>query len=168
MTPQGPETLAAIYRQHRQSLFGLARTVVGCQHLAEDAVHEAFTNLCRSGELGRDPVAYTYTAVRNAAINQLRKQDSRDRLQESLFNGHHVGVDAADAAQTAADRDEYELLKATVEALDADQKELIVLKIHAGLTFEQIGEILGVPLKTVATRYRRMLQKLADDLKGRI
>jgi RNA polymerase sigma-70 factor (ECF subfamily) len=168
MTPQGPETLADIYHQHRQTLFALARTVVGCQHLAEDAVHEAFAKLCRGDDLGRDPVAYTFAAVRNAAIDQLRKRHSRVRLQESLFNGYHVAVEAADVVRTAAENDEYELLKATVDRLDADQKQLVVLKIHAGLTFEQIGGILNVPLKTVATRYRRMLQKLAEDLKGRL
>ena len=45
---------------------------------------------------------------------------------------------------------------------------MIVLKIHADLTFNQIGKILGLPLKTVATRYRRTLRKLEEQLKGKV
>jgi DNA-directed RNA polymerase specialized sigma24 family protein len=38
------------------------------------------------------------------------------------------------------------------------------MKVYGGLTFEQIGSVLGAPLSTVASRYRRGLAKLEDRL----
>ena len=34
------------------------------------------------------------------------------------------------------------------------------LKVYAGLTFREIGEVIGLPQGTVATRYRSALEKM--------
>jgi len=44
--------------------------------------------------------------------------------------------------------------------LSAEDRELVQLKIYAGLTFREIAEITGKPPGTVATRYRRSLESL--------
>jgi len=41
------------------------------------------------------------------------------------------------------------------------------MKIYGGLTFEQIAEVLEAPLSTVASRYRRALARLRQNL-GRL
>ena len=48
--------------------------------------------------------------------------------------------------------------------LPADQREVVVLKIWAALTFTQIGEALGIPLNTAASRYRYALARLETSL----
>ena len=45
--------------------------------------------------------------------------------------------------------------------LPGEQREVVVLKIWAGLTFSQIAEALGESANTVASRYRYGLEKLA-------
>ena len=61
-----------------------------------------------------------------------------------------------------------EIQKAMIEAalnqLPGDQREVVVMKIWGGLTFAQIGEALGVPLNTAASRYRYALVRLEADL----
>ena len=44
------------------------------------------------------------------------------------------------------------------------QREIIALKIDGGLTFVQIGEVLGVSPNTAASRYRLALEKLRTAL----
>ena len=38
------------------------------------------------------------------------------------------------------------------------------LKIYGGLTFREIGDLIGVPIATAATRYRAALERLRDWL----
>ena len=42
---------------------------------------------------------------------------------------------------------------------------MVHLKLWEGLTFEQIAELLGIPLNTPASRYRYGLDKLRERLR---
>ncbi len=53
-----------------------------------------------------------------------------------------------------------ETIVAALARLDDEDRELVQLKIYAGLTFREIGEVTGQPQGTVATRYRRTLDSL--------
>jgi len=154
--------LEAIYRKHKQGLFTLALAVTGRADLAEDAVQEAFLHLWNSSRSARagDLVGYVFAAVRNAAIDQLRKRPFAAEAPASIFDGSAVGPEAA------ADRaEQFRLACRAVEALPAEQREAVVLRIYAGLTFRQAAEALGEPLATVASRYRRALETIRAQLR---
>jgi RNA polymerase sigma-70 factor (ECF subfamily) len=60
-------------------------------------------------------------------------------------------------------RHEYvEFLAAALDKLDAADRELVELKIFAGLTFREIADVVDLPQGTVATRYRRGLESLRE------
>ena len=157
-----------IYRQHRQSLFTLALTITGCRQTAEDAVHEAFCRIGRTSlDSTTDPVAYVFTAVRNASIDAHRRVKRQNRLSESIFNGYTPPAQASpDDGILTAERDR--ILRRAIDGLSGQYRETVILKIFADLTFKQIGEVVGLPMKTVATRYRRALHRLAERLDGQI
>lgn len=50
--------------------------------------------------------------------------------------------------------------------LPVEQREVIVLKVWHGCTFEEIGGLLEVSPNTVAGRYRYGLQKMKLKLEG--
>ena len=56
-------------------------------------------------------------------------------------------------------------LSAALGELPADQRAVVHLKLWEGLTFEQIAELLGIPLNTAASRYRYGLDKLRERLR---
>ncbi len=58
-----------------------------------------------------------------------------------------------------------EALSAALGDLPADQRTVVHLKLWEGLTFEQIAELLGIPLNTAASRYRYGLDKLRERLR---
>ena len=77
------EILAATYTEHRQGLFSLALSVTGDRQLAEDAVQSAFEKLIRlSASPNGNPVAYVFSAVRNAAHDCVHRNGSP---RQSLF-----------------------------------------------------------------------------------
>lgn len=160
------DQLHEIYEQHRQGLFALALSVTRKPELAEDAVHDAIVRLCRSRARPKgDPVGYVYAAVRNAAIDITRHRKARpeatNRDTELFLFRPDTGLAGAEAAGEA------ELARramAAVEALPQKQREVVVLRLVAGLKFEQIASTLGLPLGTVTTRYRRTIFQLRDEL----
>lgn len=105
-----------------------------------------------------DVTAYVFRSVRNAAIDLARAR-MRDRTRTvSLFetpesDGIH-GVNSILALEDA------EQTRQLIDSLPSAAKEIVVLKIFAGLTFEETGAVLGKSPKTVATQYRRALHGL--------
>ena len=51
-------------------------------------------------------------------------------------------------------------------ALPDDQREVIVLKEYEGLTFQEIAEVLDLPVSTVKTRLYRGLDRMRERLVG--
>ncbi len=153
------DTLEAIYWRHRQGLYTLALAITRCAASAEDAVQDAFERLWRTRRVpDGDPVPYVFASVRRAAIDQLRRRPRRPECA-SIFNGRPA--DPADAVATAENE---RRVQAALERLSDADREAIVLKIWTDLTFEQIAAALGEPLSTVASRYRRALAKLREEL----
>ena len=164
--------MESFYREHRQGLFTYALSILGCAESAEDAIHAAFERLQRgrgSLESVSDDkvVSYVFRSVRNCAIDIQRKQQRQQRFKESLFesSSENVGRPPSDALLTM---ERAELLQAAIDMLADAEREVVVLKAFAGLTFEQAGEMTQTSPKTMATRYRRALMKLEIQLKDQI
>jgi len=92
-------------------------------------------------------------------------------LATSLFDlppaGIHRGGDNAGGFDPAVRSMESEVagqIARSLERLPDEQREAVVLRIYAGLTFEQIAAVIHAPLSTVAARYRRALEKLRPCL----
>jgi RNA polymerase sigma-70 factor (ECF subfamily) len=153
--------LVAVYEEFRRELFVTAWSVLRRTDLAEDAVQQAFARLVELRQPPVEPKLYVFRSVRNAAID-LAKAWSR-RREEPLASDW-------DAAENAPEHDSPELTQAVADALarlDAASRGAIELHLHASLTFQEIACLLGEPLPTVASRYRRALEKLGQQLKVR-
>ena len=155
-------TLEDIYRGHWQGLYTLALSVTRCPELAEDAVHEGFARLCRlTPDPEGDAVAYTFAVVRHAAIDLLRRGPRPTALEAPIFDGR-----SRSPSSEAIEAEEEERARRAVAGLSDAGRELVVLKLYAGLTFEQIAQTLGEPLGTVTSRYHRTMRQLRDELES--
>ena len=162
------KTLEQIYRDHRQGLFSIALSITGSVPIAEDSVHNAFAKLFRRSLPAGDPVAYVFKTVRNSALDSIRCSRRRDRLHESLFNEVDRNHCSGTPHDTLVSQEQATLLQNAIDELEPLERESVLLKSLAGLTFEQAGKVTDTSPKTIATRYRRALQKLEQKLKGRL
>lgn len=160
-------SLESLYRNHRQGLFSIAASITGSHQLAEDAIHNAFARLINSDlPAGDQAVGFVFKSVKNAAIDLLRSKQRNSQMSDSLFNGYYPIDRVCDAPETnLLNEESNRLLREAVDQLADEQREAIVLKAFGQLTFEQAAEVAGVPVKTLATRYRRALSSLAEKLK---
>lgn len=159
--PAATPSLADLYQRHRQNLFTLALAITHSRPSAEDAVHDAFARLCRRQWTASDPAAYVFAAVRNAARDLTTRRKTSD-LPLDLFASDPTTHDAAESAELA------ELVRQALTDLDPAQREVLVMKLWGDLTFDQISALTGLPLQTLASRYRRALQKIKTSIGSRV
>lgn len=175
-TKDAQEQLAMLYEQHAQGLYSLALSITRRPDWAEDAVQDAFARLLKRwsqrSNHADDPVAYAFASVRNASRDLLRRrrrwsiwsqQGAADDGPAELFRPIPPEA-AADPARDAAAAEQQRLLQEAVKKLPSAQREAVLLRIWAGLTFEQMSKTLNEPLGTVASRYRRALNNLKQML----
>lgn len=156
------QTLSRIYGQHRQGLYTLALAITHDPALAEDAVHDAFARLLRRDRPPEgDAAAYVFATVRNAALDQrkARREVELEAANSWIFVDDHDQPDE----QTMA-VEERKMVRRVLRELNVDDRTAVVLRIYAGLTFDQIARTLDEPLQTVAARYRRALEKIREKL----
>ena len=61
---------------------------------------------------------------------------------------------------TLLDQERNQQVQAAVDALPAEKREVVVMRLYGQLTFAQMAAVLEEPLSTVATRYQRALDEL--------
>ena len=146
-----PSAFEAVYDRHGRDLYGYLLARTGRPHQAEDLLQTVMLRLVRSrGRLRgvRNLRAYLFTVARNEWLRRGgRSEPETEALQES----------EAPVADADADLDG---LRRALGRLAPERREVVGLKIHHGLTFAQIGEVLAVSPDTAASRYRRALADL--------
>ena len=168
------ELLENLYRRHRQGLYSFALSIVGSPEVAEDAVQNAFAKLFQSPN-GKEfvlrngnAVAYVFQTVRNSAIDLQRSDARKNRLSEVLFAKYQTYPESNCPSTGLLTQERDEMLRKAIDQLSESDREAVVLKLFAGLTFEQAGEVTETSPKTIASRYRRALDKLENHLKGQL
>lgn len=159
--PNDSSKLAQLYCQYYQELFACALVVTSSPTAAEDAVHEAFSRLLANCPCPDDLKAYVFRAVRNAAVDQVRRAGHiAQQLPDFIFDLSPSPTKQAEDAEFA---------RGVVEAmhrLSSDEQETIVQHLYGSLTFQQIATVRDTPLGTVTGWYRRGLEKLRRELEA--
>jgi RNA polymerase sigma-70 factor (ECF subfamily) len=147
--------LERLYSECRQQLFTCALVITRSAARAEDAVHDAICGLLGGNHRPEDLKAYVFRAVRNAAVDQVRRRaKSSEPLPDSIF-------DPAPRPGQAAEEAEFrDRVAAALERISGDERETVVQHLYGELTFEQIAAVRDAPLGTVVSWYRRGIEKL--------
>lgn len=131
----------------------LATQILGNVVDAEDAVHDALTTALERPALydaSKGPLKpWFLRMVRNRCIDLLRGRRPTDgRIEQIADSGS-----GPEKAAEIADRDR--VLKLALEALDVDQRQIIVLRDYLDLPYAQIADVLGIAAGTVMSRLHR-------------
>jgi RNA polymerase sigma-70 factor (ECF subfamily) len=141
-----------LYEQHGRGLLAYACSFVTSIAAAEDVLHQVFERLLRGDlSISGGPVAYVYRAVRNTSLNMIRDRAGDVDLEEGWLDG------PAGMEHTAVE------LQSALRELPEAQREVILLHIWGQMTFEEVGDALGIAPNTAASRYRYGLSKLREQ-----
>jgi RNA polymerase sigma-70 factor (ECF subfamily) len=161
------EAMRLLYESHKDRLFTLARGLLGDVSTAEDVVHDVFLGFVESlhryhvnGGLG----AYLAASVANRARDRLRAV-KRHEAKAVCAEGGEEFHDLPEA-QAILQEEKHRLQQALAQ-LPYEQREVVLLHLQGGLTFQKIAEFQGVSLSTAQGRYRYGLEKLRSLLTSR-
>lgn len=158
------QAFALLYQRHRLGLFGFLCGLCGDPALAEEVFQDTWLSLIRSQSLQRETVLFKtwlYQIGRNRLIDHWRKQGRRQRLQEPFDEQQH-GQSTGEAdpeRQLSLSRDQQRL-RAALDDLPAEQREVFLLRAHGDLQLHEIAELTHAPAETVKSRLRYALHKL--------
>ena len=128
---------------------------------AEEVVQDAFLQLMSQRTAPDNAKAWLFTAVRHAAISRLRSHQRQRKHTERLASEQPQWfgarpddlIDAATAQEALA-------------GLPDEQREVIVLRIWAGLTLQEISDITHQPVSTLFSRYQAGLAQLRKRMES--
>ena len=162
MTPdrsEGADWLAEAYDLHARRLHRYLSSVVGDAAAAEDILQEVFCKLASRGSFVEvsNPEKYLFRAAHNEAMRWLR--NSR-RARAGALDRQSVTAPPARRDDAITDG----AVERAIAELPPEQAEVVHLKVYERMTFERIGELLGCPANTAASRYRYACMKLRSLL----
>lgn len=156
-----------LVRRHRTPVFSFLLRLAGDRGRAEDLCQEAFLKVVKGAE-GWEPRArfqtWLYAIARNLAVDEARRRVFRraEPLDAPAASAVPADVPAPDqGAEGALLRGR---LEAAIAALPEEQREVFLLREHAGLRFAEIAEVTGVAENTVKSRMRYALEALRERL----
>lgn len=167
------EALRVLFGRHMNAVYGFLVRMLGSASDADDVTQETFIRLWK--HLGKFDTSksfrtWAFGIAHNAAIDHLRK---RKHVTFSAFDTEDGGNAMVDTLEDDADlpdevlerKQAAEQLRAALDKLPPEYREVVLLRTDGELQFNEIGEALGAPLDTVKSRYRRalaMLRKLLE------
>lgn len=160
----------AMMLPHMDAAYNLARWLLRNEQDAQDVVQEAYLRAFRSfaGFRGSSGRAWLLTIVRNTAYTLLKKNRAADlttTFDEKIHVSSHESVSPATILEYAEDA---ELIKNAMDKLPTEFREILTLRHQESLSYNEIGEILKVPIGTVMSRLARARGKLKEYLAARV
>jgi RNA polymerase sigma-70 factor (ECF subfamily) len=167
-------------------LYNAVLRLVGDPEEARELTQEAFTRaLVKIDSFRGDAAPYTwlFRIAVNLAISQLRKVQRRRvfSLDRPSGNGAAVGAqdDQAsnlidrvaqacgdDPAQIVENRERDQQVLAALGRLDAEYRAVLVMRDIEGFDYQQMADVLELPLGTLKSRLFRARLALRDELRA--
>jgi RNA polymerase sigma-70 factor (ECF subfamily) len=153
-----PDLVAAIPRLRRY-----ARVLTGDATRADDLVQDTLARAWEKRRLwraGSDLRAWLFTVMHNVHVNQLALA-RREAANVSLDGD---GGTAWEPPVRANQLDRVELIELVQQMakLPAEQREVLLLAAVEELRYEEIAQVLAVPVGTVMSRLSRAREKLRN------
>ncbi len=152
-----------------------AGLLAGDHGLAADAVDEAFMAIWRSAASYKgsgSAEGWIRHIVRNKVIDMLRKQRERPLASDDAVRQLEAVADEADTpAQAAEKNDAAHELKAALERLTPEHREVVWLCYYEEMPLAEIAVQVGCPENTVKTRLfhaRKQLKDIMSHLRIRV
>lgn len=137
---------------------------------AEDILQEVFVGLIRNLNTLPSDVhlrSYLMAGGRNRVYNQWRDMGRNQSAMKkyAVFEKiRRVPESLASAEKNMEAEELCRQLNSAMDKLGHEEREVVLLHAHSQLTFECVAEVTETPVGTVATRYRRAMEKLKTEL----
>ncbi len=160
-----------LVNRHKNKIYTAILLIVKDTYLAEDLMQETFIkaiNTMRSGKYNEQGkfLPWIVRIAHNLAIDFFRR-DKRYPTTELDDNGQVLNTlgFVEDSAETAQIRKEtYTRLRVLIQQLPEKQREVLIMRHYAEMTFQEIAEATSVSVNTALGRMRYALINLRKNM----
>ena len=152
-----------IYNAYLTYIYRIIYGVVGQKETAEDLTSEFFIKLWQTADKFKDGnghKGYLATIARNMAIDHVRKYKKEILESFTKENDDDVVLEPVSERDTEAEVLEEVSIKEAISKLNEKEQQVINMKVLSEMTFQEISDILKIPMGTVTWRYREAIKKL--------
>ena len=170
---QGQEqALSTLITRHKDAVYTSLFMLVKDKYLAEDLFQDTFLKIIKTIKEGRYSeqgkfLPWAVRVARNLCMDYFRR--TRLQISVTLPDGQDISalLGTAELASDAIERRQvHDSVRKLVEGLPEEQREVIVVRMYADLSFKEISELTGVSINTALGRMRYALinmRKLIAD-----
>jgi len=161
-----------LVKRYKDPLMNFIFRFVGEKNEAEDIVQETFLRLFKNKHYYKEIAKFStwiYTIAGNLAKTELRKRKRRKLFSISHYMATEKDYDIPDNT-TSPESDTNtivtdKIIQNAIDRLSPKFKQVIILRDIQEFSYEEIAEIVNIPLGTVKSRVNRARLKLQEDLK---
>lgn len=163
----------AVIDLYSRRVYALAKSRCGRHDVAEEVTQSVFVTVAskiggRDGagageytEMGRFE-SWLFRVAMNRIRDEMRRQKRHaEPTDPAMFRGAAADEDREETAP-----DELGRLRSAIGMLSEQDREVVELRHHAGMSFRQMAETLGEPIGTLLARHHRALRKLRELMTG--
>ena len=168
-------TFDEIVKRYDKRLFNTIYWMVGDYEEAQDITQETFLLIQKALPKFRGE-SEIFTWIYRIAINQCKRFRRKQTLRKFFsLDEKRREVESSWKEDSGVDKNPEkgvewsemsELLRKKVSSLPEYYKEPLILRYFHGLSYEEIGKILNIPLGTVRSRLARGRRVLMERMKG--
>ena len=154
---QTPAGFSDLYERHSRDVYRFALYLSGDPNLAEDITAESFLRIWSAEAPVRlaSVKAYLLAIARNLYLHELRRSKRLDELEERIPS-------AVSLQRETEARDQLDRVLADLRELPEADRAAVLLRAEDGLSYEEIAEVLSLPVATVKVKVHRARLKLAE------
>jgi RNA polymerase sigma-70 factor (ECF subfamily) len=162
---------AELLNRHKNKVFTTILIIVKDHYLAEDLMQDTFVKAVKTIKSGRYNeegkfLPWIIRIAHNLAIDYFRREkrypevDLDDHIK--TLNSMNFCEDSAEAVQIK--KETYTRLRMNIQQLPEKQREVLIMRHYAEMSFQEIAEATGVSVNTALGRMRYALINLRKQM----
>jgi len=159
------EAYAEVMLRYQEKLMRYARSIVNDEQTATDVVQNAFIKAFKNlqgFDTKRKFSSWIYRIAHNEAMNEIKKSRRLISLEKNAWLTTKMQSEE-DIEEDYTKKELKIMMKKAIEKVDIKYREPLVLYYIDEKSYEEIGEILRIPMGTVGTRIGRGKKKLKEE-----
>lgn len=171
------DVFGPLVKRYERELYGYLKRYLGRDDLAEDVFQNTFIAVfrkIRQYEPGRAARPWLYTIATHQAIDAMRRRGRRPDYATQEPGPNATGDDddrgpldrtpglEADPAIRVADGEQAMNVRAAVDQLPEMFKQVILLAYFQGMKYQDVADVLDIPVGTVKSRLNAAVTKLGE------
>lgn len=153
--------------EFKDRLYSSMLAHVGCRHEAEEIVQETFIKaLQHLPRFQCESRLYTwiYRIAWNTSVSRNRKLRKEVSLDASIAEANSSAPESSEPHYPLERRERVQQLQRALRVIEGRHREILVMREFDELSYQEIADLMEIPLGTVRSRLARARERLREEL----